>query len=234
MDISTDRRFLITGAGGAIAGAVVEAFAGAGARLALADLELASVRGRAAAHGAVALAADLTDPAAAAAMVREARAALGGLDGLVHTTGGFAMAPAHEGGVALYERMFELNVRTLVVATTAVLPVFLEQGCGFLAAFAAAPAWQHSGGAGMSHYAAAKAAVAAFLHAVEAEAGPRGVHTSVIYPMGVVDTPGNRAAMPEADPAEWIDPAAIARAILLAATAGPRGRLHELPVYPAR
>jgi len=234
MAISTDQRFLITGAGGAIAGAVIEAFAGAEARLALADLELESVRERAERHGAVALAADLTDPRATAAMVAEVCRRLGGLDGLIHTTGGFAMAPAHEGGVALYERMFDLNVRTLVVATTAVLPHLLAQGRGFLAAFAAAPAWQRSGGAGMSHYAAAKAAVAAFLHAVEAEAGPRGVHTAVVYPMGVVDTPGNRTAMPDADPAAWIDPAVIARAILLAATAGPRGRLHELPVYPAR
>jgi hypothetical protein len=48
--------------------------------------------------------------------------------------------------------------------------------------------------------------------------------------MGSVDTPANRAAMPEADPASFIDPEVIARAIVLAASAGPQAHLGELPV----
>ncbi|HSN54563.1 MAG TPA: SDR family NAD(P)-dependent oxidoreductase, partial [Candidatus Sulfomarinibacteraceae bacterium] len=88
-------------------------------------------------------------------------------------------------------------------------------------------------GAGMSVYAAAKAAVAAFLHAVGEEAGDRGVSTAVVYPMGVVETEGNREAMPDADRSGWIDPAEIARALLVAAVSGPRGRLTELPIFPA-
>lgn len=234
MEITTDGRFIITGAAGGIAGAVIDTFAEAGARLALVDLELEAVRERARDRDAVAIAADLTDPEAVASVVREARERLGGVDGLIHTTGGFAMAPAHEGGVELCEKMLDLNLRSLVVTATAVLPVFIEQGRGFLAAFSAAPGWQRSGGAGMSLYAAAKAAVASYLHAVEAEAGARGVRTVVLYPMGVVDTPGNRASMPDADRSGWIDPRQIARALLFAAAAGPRGRLHELAIFPDR
>lgn len=232
MEISTDARFLITGAAGDIAGAIIECFAAAGARLALVDLDLDAVRRRAR-DGDVAAAADLTDPAAVEAALDTVRQALGGIDGLIHTTGGFAMAAAHEAGADLYQRMFDLNVRTLVVTTSAVLPFFLEQGHGFLAAFSAAPAWHRSGGAGMSLYAAAKAAVASYLHAVQAEAGGRGLRTAVVYPMGVVDTAGNRRAMPDADRSDWIDPQEIARALLLAATTGPRGRVHDLAVFPA-
>jgi NADP-dependent 3-hydroxy acid dehydrogenase YdfG len=81
----------------------------------------------------------------------------------------------------------------------------------------------------MSLYAAAKAAVASYLHAVQAEAGGSGVVTAVVYPMGVVDTPGNRRAMPEADRSEWIDPQEIARTLLLAATTGPRGAAATHP-----
>ncbi len=233
MQLATDGRFVITGAAGGIADAIITTFAEAGAQLALVDVDLTRVRERARAHDAAAIEADLTDPDAVAAMVRDACSALGGIDGLIHTTGGFAMAAAHETGEDLYQRMFDLNVRTLVVTAGAVLPGFLEQGHGFLAAFSAAPAWHRSGGAGMSAYAAAKAAVAAYLHAVQAEAGGRGVSTVVVYPMGVVDTPGNRHAMPDADRSSWIDPRLIGRALLLAATTGPGGRVGDLPVFPA-
>lgn len=233
MNVTTDGRYVVTGAAGGIAAPVIRVFAEAGARLALVDLDLEAVRERSRDIDAVALEADLTDPDATAAMVERARDRLGGLDGLIHTTGGFAMAPAHESGADLYQKMFDLNVRTLVVTAGAVLPLFLEQGRGFLAAFSAGPGWYRSGGGGMSVYAAAKAAVAAFLHAVQDEAGERGVSTAIVYPMGVVDTPGNRSSMPDADRSAWIDPLEIGRALLLAAAGGPRGRLRELPVFPA-
>jgi hypothetical protein len=39
--------------------------------------------------------------------------------------------------------------------------------------------------------------------------------------------------MPDADRSSWIDPLVIGRALLLAATAGPGGRVGDLPVFPA-
>ena len=233
MEITTDARILVTGAGGGIADSIVTVFAEAGARLALADLSLDMVDDRARAHDAVALEADLTDPDAAARMVADARARLQGLDGLIHTAGGFATAPAEATDPELYDRLFDLNVRTLVITTAAVLPVLLEQRRGFLAGFSAAPGWHRGGGAGVSVYAAAQAAVAAFLHAVGEEAGGRGMTTAVVYPMGVVETEGNLDSMPDADRSGWIDPVEIARALLTALVSGPRGRLTELPVFPA-
>ena len=232
MEIRTDGRFIITGAGGGIAAAVIETFVEAGARLALVDIHGDAIRDRAEAHGAVAIQADLTDPEGVRAMVAEARRWLGGVDGLIHITGGFAMAPAHEVDRTHYDRLFDLNMRTLVVTVGAVLPGLIEQRHGFLAAFSAGPGWHRSGGAGMSVYAAAKAGVAAYLHAVQEEVGRHGISIAVVYPMGVVDTAGNRAAMPDTDPAQWIDPREIGAALLFTATRSPRGRVTDLPVFP--
>jgi len=234
MEITTTRRFIITGAAGGIADAIVNTFADAGARLALVDINGDTVRERAKRHDALAIEADLTDPDAAAAMVSRAESELGRIGGLIHTTGGFATGPAEEFDADKYGRLLDLNLRSLVVATTAVLPRMLDQPGGFIAGFSAAPGWKDgSGGKRMSVYAAAKAGVAAYLHAVGAEVMDRGVSTAVVYPMGVVETEGNRDAMPDADRSTWIDPTEIARALLFAATSGPRGRLTELPIFPA-
>ena len=226
------RRFLITGAAGGIAGPVARVFADAGARMALVDRNFDVVRSRAEDLGGVALGADLSDPAAVQRMVEEAAQALDGIDAVIHTTGGFAMQPAHESGLDLYQRMFTVNVQTLVLTFGAVLPRMLEQGHGFLAAFSAGPGWHHSGGAGMSVYAAAKAAVAAYVHAVQEELGDHAIRTAVVYPMGVVDTPGNRESMPDADRSSWIDPVEIGHALLFAASRGGRGRVGDIPVHP--
>jgi NADP-dependent 3-hydroxy acid dehydrogenase YdfG len=232
MNIVCRGNYVITGGAGAIAGHVAQAFADAGARLALVDVAPERLEERARQLGALALPADLTSLEAATEMVRSAIEKLGGIDGLIHTTGGFAMAPAHQAGPGLYDRMLDLNLRTLFTVSRAVLPHFVDRGAGFLAGFSAMPAWQCSGGGGMSLYAAAKAAVTAYLRAIDDELGSQGVRTAVVYPLGVVDTPANRSSMPEADPSKWIDPAEIANALLFAATRGPRGRLTDLPVAP--
>lgn len=233
MGIDRDAVYIITGGAGDIAGHVAQGFSDAGARLALVDINRDVLRDRADALGALAIEADLTDPDGAERMVEETLRRFGSVEGLIHTTGGFAMASAHLSDVALYDRLFDLNVRTLFLAARATLPPLLDQGRGFLSAFSAAPAWRQAGGGGMSLYAAAKAAVTAFMRAVDDEAGNKGIRTAIIYPMGVVDTPGNRAAMPDEDPSRWIDPGEIAQALLFAAGRGARARVSELPIFPA-
>jgi len=233
MELRTDSVTIITGGGGAIAGAVAEVFAAAGARLALVDVDETVVRERAASLDALALAADLGSMTAAAEMVAAVRRRFGRVDALIHTAGAFAMAPAHDFSDELFDRMLTVNLRTLCAATCAVLPGFVEQGRGFVAGFSSGVVWDGRGGEGMSVYAAAKAAVASYLRSVEAEYRGRGVTAAVVYPLGAVDTPANRRAMPDADPAGLIDPAEIGHALLFAATRGPRGRLAELAIGAA-
>jgi NADP-dependent 3-hydroxy acid dehydrogenase YdfG len=233
MGIDRDAVYIITGGAGDIAQHVARIFSNAGARLALVDIQGDALRERADALGALAIEADLTNPDDAERIVEVTQRRFGSLEGLIHTTGGFGMAPAHRSDPDLYDRLFDLNMRTLFLAVRATLPPLLDQGRGFLAALSAAPAWYGSGGGGMSVYAAAKAAVTAFMRAVDAEASERGIRTATVYPMGVVDTPGNRAAMPDDDPSHWIDPAEIGEALLFAASRGARARVSELPIFPA-
>ena len=58
----------------------------------------------------------------------------------------------------------------------------------------------------------AKAALLAFIRALDVEYRQDGVRSNAILP-SVIDTPANRAAMPDADFSRWVDPAAIAKVV---------------------
>ncbi len=230
MDTLKDRVFIITGGAGAIARPIVRTFAKAGAKPALVDRSMEHGKDLAAEVGGVAIAADLTTSAGARAMVAATKEKLGRVDGLIHTVGGFAMGKLAEVDDALYDRMFDMNVRTLFHAVRAVLPVLPADG--FLAGFSSEPG-KTGAAPGASLYAAAKSAVATLLRSLDGEL-PRGIGLAILYPMGAVDTPGNRKEMPSVDPGTWIDPQQIADALLFAATRSDRGRVMELAVYPPR
>ena len=228
----SDQVFVVTGGGGAIARPILQTFAQAGARLVVADRSLEIARAGAEGVDGLALAVDLAQPDSGAELVRAAREKWGRFDGLIHTVGGFAMGRAHEGEPALYDKMFDLNVRTLWHALRAVVPALVESGHGFIAGFASEPVW--TGAApGSALYGASKAATSHLLHSLDAELRGTGVRVAVVYPMGAVDTPANRLDMPDFDPARYIDPVDIAEALLFAATRSPRGRAVELPIWPA-
>jgi NADP-dependent 3-hydroxy acid dehydrogenase YdfG len=228
-----DQIFVVTGGAGAIARPILASLAGAGAKVVAVDREQAHARAVADPLGGIGLSADLTKADGAAAMVADVEKQFGRVDGLVHTVGGFGMGKVHEAPVADYDRMFDLNVRTLFYTVRAMLPGMLQRNRGFLCAFSSEPAWVGQA-PGASLYAAAKAAVATFLRSLDAELGGSDVRVSIVYPMGAVDTPANRRDMPGFDQAKYIDPAEIAETIVFAASRGARARLPELPVYPHR
>jgi NADP-dependent 3-hydroxy acid dehydrogenase YdfG len=228
-----ERVYIVTGGGGAIARPILETFSAAGSVVVAADVRAATLPASVAAAGGIALEADLATPAGAERLMKEVIDRCGRVDGLVHTVGGFAMGRVHEVEPSQYDRMFDLNVRTLFHATRAVLPHFLQRGDGFLAAFSSMHA--RTGSApGKALYGAAKAAVASFLHSIDEEVAGTQILVAVVYPMGSVDTPANRRDMPDDDPATWIDPVQIADALHFAATRSPRGRILDLAIHPPR
>src|SRR6185436_2025652 len=91
-------------------------------------------------------------------------------------------------------------------------------GAGRIVNVAARPALEPRSGAGMAAYVASKAAVAALTQALAAELAPRRILVNAIAP-SIIDTPANRAAMPDADHASWPTPAEIAATILFLASA---------------
>ena len=222
-------RALITGAGGALATTLAERWIAAGHRavqVARSEDTARDIR----AAGGLAVVADLLDEAAVAACVAEAEAAIGPLDTALLIAGGFAMGAAADTGPAALRSAFDTNLLTAATVVRAVLPGMLSRGRGRLIGISAAAAQR--GGARMAAYAASKAALAAYLRAVDEETATRGVGTCVITPMGTIDTAANRRALPHADPSGWIDASALADAIIHAAQAPESARWRELAVWP--
>lgn len=222
---------IVTGAGGAIASHVIAAFQQAGWKLALVAFNDAERTRLVEEHpDACVVQANLADDADAKRAVGEMLKQCGKVDALLNIAGGFDMSGAAETTPAQLEAQLDINLRTAFNATRAVLPHMLDNGHGFILGVGAAAAI--NGGASMGAYAASKAALIAWMKSMHAELQPRGIGMAIIYPMAAVDTAGNRAAMPDVDPATWIDPAELAATMLHLASRGQRGQIHEARVYP--
>ncbi len=222
---------LVTGASGALAASVIDAFSSAGWQLALfAYSEEGKAQLAARYPESLVVRADLRKSEEAQAAVQIALERYGTLDAVLNLAGGFSMTSALELTVSDVEKQLALNLNTAVNATQAALPHLLARGEGFIAAIAAAAA--RDGGAKTAPYAAAKAALAGYLKSLAKELEPQGIGVTVVYPMGALDTPANRQSMPKADPSSWIDPEDVARGLLFAAQQSPRGRVRELVIYP--
>ncbi len=226
-----DKVIVITGAGGAIAGAVADAFFEAGARPALIDRDELTIAGRASSYGTAGVVSDLRTPAAARTAIDAVRAHHRHVDGLVHLVGEVVSGDVSNLADETYDDVFDSNVRTLVYAVRAVLPDLLAREEGFIGGIASGEAWD-GGAAGAALFAAAKSAVATFLRSLDKELDKTGVHVGICFPMGLVDTPGNRRSLGREHRARLIDPAVIGRAFVTAAASGAGGRLVELPVHP--
>jgi len=152
------------------------------------------------------------------------------LRGLVNLVGGFAAGDRiHETPVSEFDRQFLLNLRPTYLTTQASLRHMVAGGGGSIVCVGTRAALRpFSGAAG---YAASKAAVIAFAKAVAVEYADDGVRCNVILP-SVIDTPANRAAMPDAKHERWVKPAEIAGVVahLLSADARPTSGA-AVPVY---
>ena len=69
----------------------------------------------------------------------------------------------------------------------------------------------------MGAYAAAKSVVIRLTEAMSAELRDRNINVNCVLPT-IIDTPENRAAMPDADPTRWVAPADLARTIMYLAS----------------
>jgi len=131
-----------------------------------------------------------------------------GAEVLVNGVGGYGGGkPLHETELELWDRMFRMNVRTAVVLSRALLPAMLAQKRGVIVNVASRAALDLP--ANLSAYAAAKGAVLSLSEILQKEVAERHVRVNTIVPT-TIDTPANRAAMPQADFSLWTPPAAIA------------------------
>jgi NAD(P)-dependent dehydrogenase (short-subunit alcohol dehydrogenase family) len=215
MNAPTSRSIAITGAAGALGQAVARHFLAEGARLALIDRDEGRLRSvfatRVEMPPHLFVAADVTDEAGMAAAAVRIEQALGRIDVLVHVAGGFEMGePVHALSRAAWDRMMNLNAWSFVAVTKAFVPQMLGDGAGKVVAVSAAAAAR--GEAQKAAYAASKSALQRLVEGLSAEVRGRGINVNSVAPT-IMDTPANRASMPQADHSAWVSTAVAAQAI---------------------
>jgi len=233
MKTLNDKAIVITGAGGAVAGAVEEVFAEAGARPILVDRDVIRIRARAASYATRAIEEDLLTAESAERAAVSALERMGRVDGLVHLVGEVVPGRLEEVEGDAFDLAFDSNVRTLFHTLRAFLPHLKAREEAFIGAIGARQTYQ-GGVAGATLFAAAKGAGASMLRSLDAELAGTSVVVSIVTPLGTVETRTSRERLPDPGPEGWISPEAIARAFLAAALAGDGGRMLEVPVYPPR
>jgi NAD(P)-dependent dehydrogenase (short-subunit alcohol dehydrogenase family) len=201
------RRIAVTGGLGALGRQTGTWLIACGAQVVLVDRAAPTpVDGVAAVLGGV----DLADADAARMAMDAAAAQLAGLDGLVNVAGGFAWEVVDGGRADTWDRMYTINLRTALLASQAALPHLRRaRGAAIVNVGAAAAA---KAGKGMGAYSAAKSGVARLTEAMAEEFKDDGPRVNAVLP-SILDTPANRADMPQADPTRWVTPAQLARAI---------------------
>ncbi len=192
---------LVAGGTGALGEAVVSELARAGWAVTVVDRSGRKL------DGVEVRQADLLDP-------EEAGHAVEGVEGLravVNLVGGFKMSGKVEAAdLAAFEGMLRLNLVPAFNLARAAMPRLAAAGGGTFVCVSARAAFQPFAGA--SGYITAKAAVLAFVKALDAEYRQAGVRANAVVP-SVIDTPANRADMPDADSSKWVPPEQIARVI---------------------
>ena len=211
-------RVLITGASGALGRSVVSRFLAAG------DPVLAVGRDESGLGELTALApsaalsvrrADLADSAQVARLFADAEAASGPPRAVVHLAGGFRYGRLADTTDDDWRFLLGVNLETTFRVLREAARAFARARAGALVAVASPAGLE--GAAGVGAYAATKAAVLRLVESLARELAPEGARANAVLP-GTMDTPANRAAMPDADPRSWVTTDAVAEVVYFLTT----------------
>ena len=159
---------------------------------------------------------DLTDLGA----TQTCFADIGPFDGLINLAGGFGMGTqSWQVDDDEWDLMFKLNVITMRNAIKAAVPRLLEQNAGSVVNVGAYGAREGQGL--MGAYCASKSVVMRLTESLAEELKGKGINVNAVLPT-VIDTPANRAAMPDADTQSWVAPEDLANVICFLASPGAR------------
>ncbi len=224
---------LVTGGGSGIGAAIVEAFAGQGARVAFLEINpdaadrTAAACGGGTSHRIV----DLRDIAAMREAIASLQAEVGPFRALVNNAGDDSRHPWAEVTPELWDDRFEVNLRHQFFAAQAVAPAMRDAGGGAIVNLGSI-SWM-MGAAGLIAYTTAKAAIGGLTKSLARELGPLGIRVNAIAP-GMIWTEKQKARAAADDPAklarylerqclkEPLVPADIARMALWLASAESR------------
>lgn len=212
-----DKVVIVTGAFGALGRVVALGAAARGARVVAVDYAATAPGDLVSALGEGALfkgGVDLSDAGVATGAINAIVETTGRIDVLVNIAGGFAWETVGDGEAATWERLHRLNLMTTLNASKAALLLLVASGAGRIVNVGANGAVKAA--TGMGAYAASKAGVHRLTEALAEEYKGR-VTVNAVLP-SIIDTPVNRADMPDADFSTWVSPAELAAVILFLAS----------------
>jgi len=206
----------VTGASGALGSVVARAAVEKGWRVALIDHAHEPPPGFAEGEDVLIVrGVDLTNAEQAAVTLQAVVARFGGLDALLNIAGGFRWETVHGGATDTWDRLYRLNVLTALHASRAAIPHLKASGSGRIVSVGANGAVKAA--AGMGAYAASKAGVHRLTEALADELKADGITVNAVLP-SIIDTPANRADMPQADFEAWVKPEDLAAVMLFLAS----------------
>lgn len=211
--MSESRGVVVTGAAGALGRAVVSHFESRGDRVAVLDYsdEIIITAFPRPSPNRLLVACDLTERNACRVAVNKVREAWGNIDVLCNVAGGFIMGEAvHQTSDETWNALFDLNTRSIIHMASEVVPLMQKQDGGKIVNVSAKAAL--SGLSNMGAYLASKAAVMRLTESMSQELRHSAINVNCILP-GIIDTPRNRADMPDADHDKWVPPSDLAEVI---------------------
>jgi NAD(P)-dependent dehydrogenase (short-subunit alcohol dehydrogenase family) len=192
---------LVTGASRGIGAAIARRLAADGAEVAItyarspekAEQVVAEIRklGR----RAIAIAADSADAAAVVAAIDRTAQELGRLDILVNNAGVYTSGAFEETPLSEIDRIWNVNVRAVIVASQAASKYLVEGGSIISIGSCLG---EHVGWPGVTLYSMTKSALVGFTKGLARDLGPRGITVNCVEP-GPIDTDMNPASGDHAD-----------------------------------
>ena len=207
-----DKVALVAGVGRGTGGAVARRFAAGGYKIALVARSIARLKEfEAELPGSLALACDITDPAALADMLARCRSELGEPDVVVHNAARGVWGSFLDIDPADMEQNFAVNTMSLLHLARAVAPAMIERGSGAIMVTGNTSAWR--GKSNFSGFAPTKAAQRILAEAMARELGPKGIHVAYVVIDAIIDLRWTRRKFPDTPEERFAKPNDIAETI---------------------
>jgi NAD(P)-dependent dehydrogenase (short-subunit alcohol dehydrogenase family) len=176
---------IVTGAGGGIGGAIAFRFAREGAKIAVADIDGATGKSRAAeitqeGGQAFSIVTDVTRKTSVEQMVQAALDRWGRIDILINVAGGAQVKPVIEVSETEWDHIINMNLKSVFLCSQAVLPTMTKQNYGKIVSISSI--YGFTGNATRASYAAAKAGVAVFTKSLALEVVSHGINVNAVAP----------------------------------------------------
>ena len=220
------RTVVVTGGSGAVGRVASRRFAEAGAQVVVADMAPPPDEA-----GAVVFhETDVLDEASVRGLFERVASEYGGPHVLVNIAGGFRFGPSvEEMDESDWDGLLQLNLKSAFLTIKNVLPYMKAQDYGRIVCIAARSGLH--GDPMVAHYSVSKGGVILLTQSVAAEVKAHDITVNAVLP-SIIDTPANRAAMPDAKAERWVQPDDLANVLLFLASEEARAVSGAaVPVY---